>query len=167
MRNLGTVILLSALCCPAFAEEKPAQAAADKQQEPAVRIYFARMDKNGDQKLQLPEFESEVEAQFMVMDADKDGYVTKAEYVQYFCGKPKVEPKTPNHDKNAALVAERYNLGECVAVRSAKFDTADAKKDGKVNKAEAKATTRMDFKNSDTDKSGTLTITEWEGLFAM
>ena len=163
MNNLLSLALLAALSCPACAAEPAKQA----ENEPAVRVYFARMDKNADQKIQLPEFQSVVEAQFMIMDADKDGYVTKAEYVQYFCGKPKVGAKAEVKDATAALVAERYNLGQCVAVRTAKYDTADAKKDGKVTKAEAKAATNMDFRNADTDKSGTLTITEWEGLFAL
>ncbi|NLO92239.1 MAG: hypothetical protein GX410_09665 [Elusimicrobia bacterium] len=144
MKNiLPLFLILAAPSCMAAGHAAPSPS----------QTAFLRVDANGDGRMSHAEFEKEVVRLFKLADTNKDGAVSRQEYIEFYCGKPSVGKDGPH--------------GECVAIRAAKFDTIEARKDGKLSKTEVIAATRMDFDGSDRDGNGTLDMQEWDQLYIL
>lgn len=91
-----------------------------------VQAFIAQHDENGDGRVTATEFEAFRRARFNETDANKDGTVDEAEYVQEFATRSR-----------QALAQERRSQIEQTKVRFAALDTD---KDGKISRAEFDAT---------------------------
>jgi len=100
---------------------------------------LAKMDKNGDGRLSLEEWQADKPKSFQKLDANKDGSVTREEALAYYTKivKP-TDPKTP-------------------ALRTDTLFKQDANGDGTLTLEESLAAGEAAFKGRDKDGDGFLT----------
>lgn len=130
---LAAVLALSAP--PATAQDKAAEA------------FFARMDLDGDGTLDSGEVEALRLKVFNRMDDDRDGVLTRAEFVDRW-----IETIAPDGDPRRARLAE---------LRSERFDELDSEADGALTREEYVADGRARFKAADRDGDGRLSVDEF------
>lgn len=103
-----TVSLAGSAWAAEGAKKKEGDAKKGEAKKVSMEDRFAKMDKNGDKKLDLQEFmgratseetKKEKEKQFVEMDKDKDKAVTLDEMKEFF--KNKVKEKKPKGEKKA------------------------------------------------------------------
>lgn len=109
-------------------------------------------DTNGDKTVSFDEFSASHTKHFMEMDANHDGFVEKSEFP-----KPKIMiMHSSNEGADRKAVMEKH-----IETRvEARFDMADANKDGKVSLEEAKAGQKARFAEWDKNSDGFIEDTE-------
>jgi hypothetical protein len=113
---------------------------------PGFMTRMATIDSNDDGIISDDEAAAQVEGVFVAMDADDDGELTEAEYMAVRIG-----PQRGFNEARQKMMQDR---------KKARFGEMEADNNGKVSKAEFKATGKARFEAADTDKDGK--VTPWE-----
>jgi hypothetical protein len=113
-----------------------------------LATFIREQDKNGDGKVSKDEYAAGREREFARMDADKDGGLSHAEYVEDFKARlPKKLESRPADTREA----QRERELKQVEVR---FGVLDSDKSGKITPAEFAYSGWMMFSTHDTDRDG-------------
>lgn len=135
----------------AHAQATPAQAPRPEMTRSAVEQRtaqsFARMDANGDGKLDTADREARRKQMFDRVDADGDGAISFTEYTARRDGRPDAR-------------AEKQPRGPRFHGRRSGAHAADADSDGAVTQAEFAAAALARFDRADADKDGTISRDE-------
>lgn len=110
-------------------------------------------DVNADCVVDLEEFVAFEIGRFLVLDENRDGNISRQEWLK-LAGDPNHNPPgQANHQQRLRALTKR-------------FPEIDANKDGQLDQAEMRATVVALFKRFDLDGSGKITLREWQGDFA-
>jgi Ca2+-binding EF-hand superfamily protein len=126
MKRSGALVAFSLMALVAFA--------AGAQEAPAydVKKAFTETDKNADGAIELDEFHERLVDIFFLGDADKDGFLTEAEFVQVVVVKEDFAAIDKNHDG-------KLTKREFVSARITSFVKLDTDDDGALSLAEVNA----------------------------
>jgi Ca2+-binding EF-hand superfamily protein len=141
IKSLKFALTLAALA--AFGLSGPVQAASHSRD-----AFIAEQDGNGDGRVPMDEFAASRAKAFARQDADKDGGLSRAEYVGDY--------KTRLEAQLAAMPADKREEERTRQLRQAdvRFGVLDRDKSGKITPAEYAYSGRMMFSAHDTNKDG-------------
>ena len=125
-----------------------------------------------DRAITLAQAEAREAAMFARMDVDRDGYVTRDELsASSGAGTRSGTPPQTDAERRFGRPGEPESSPRGQALATMAFATADADRDGRVSRDEARAATRIAFDRADTDHDGRITPEErraaWSQLRAM
>ena len=127
---------------------------------------FARLDMNHDGKLDMADRATQETAMFDRMDTDKNGQISRAEFVAHH-GHDMAEGEATGHRMGQGRMGE-HGMRERAGHRMGQFRDrammmlrmADTNKDNAVSQAEFLAAEAMMFDRADTNKDGKVTREE-------
>lgn len=119
---------------------------------------FAKMDANGDGKIDQADRAARKGKMFDRMDADKNGSISKEEFAAAgkHKGAPDGEMRGERRGKHGDRMGKRGHRGGGMAM----MKMADTNKDGAISKAEFQTAALKRFDAADANKDGTVTTAE-------
>jgi Ca2+-binding EF-hand superfamily protein len=123
---------------------------AAQSKDQAVRLVFQRFDGNGDGKITDAEFMKVGEQDFLAFDANKNGSVSKKEFL---------DPK-PHNLANVSA----GDLDQAKKIWAQQFDLLDTDKNGVLSEAEHQKAGKRSFAHMDANKDGAITLAEMNAV---
>lgn len=175
MRKIAILSVVAAVACagttavlaqapgtpPAAQRERPAPPTTRADAEQRAAAMFARMDGNGDGKIDQADRAAREKTMFDRIDANRDGAVSFSEFTTHHQQRADARADGPREGGKGPRGGKRGRGGHGMMGHAGPMmDGADANKDGALTKAEFTAAALARFDRADADKDGTISTDE-------